>query len=175
LRLIPPLFIAPLSNFKKMKKLLAAVASFIFLQPITAQRTANTTIPTTVKSAFSGQFPDGDLQKWVTRKEGYIARFKKNGKKHHAYYSAEGHWKGTESSIRWVRHLPHLVKMGWKNSGYDGWYVHNIKKVETPDRQMYVLHVNNSTQLDANKVDVFREDRVLYFTPGGKLQFAVLL
>jgi hypothetical protein len=156
-----------------MKNLLAAVASFILLQPIPAKLSAQTTdnnkIPLHVTTAFSGKFPDGDLKKWEVRKEGYIARFKKDGRKHYAYYSAEGHWKATESPVRWTRHLPHPVKTAWNNSGYAGWYVHNIKKIETPDQRLYVIHVNNSSLLDANKVDNFKEDHVLYFSPEGEL------
>jgi hypothetical protein len=152
-----------------MKNLLAAIASFILLQPLTAQTREDNSIPQAVTTAFSDKFPDGDLQKWETRKEGYIARFKKDGKKHTAYYSAEGHWKGTESKIRWTRHLPAPVKAAWENSGYADWYVHNIKKIETPDQRLYVLHVNNTSRLDANKVENFKEDHILYFTPDGEL------
>jgi hypothetical protein len=152
-----------------MKNLLAAFASFILLQPISAQNTDNNKIPQAVKTSFSGKFPDGDLKKWEVRKEGYIARFKKDGKKQYAYYSAEGHWKGTESPIRWTRHLPDPVKTSWMNSGYAGWYVHNIKKIETPDQRLYVLHVNNTSLLDGNKVDNFKEDHLLYFNTEGEL------
>ena len=155
-----------------MKKLLAAIASVIILQPVSIKLSAQTVeekVPAAVSQAFSGKFPDGDLKKWEVRKEGYIARFKKDGRKYHAYYSHEGHWKGTESPIRRTRHLPDSVKTAWENSGYVGWYVHNIKKIETPDQRWYVLHVNNSPLLDGNKIDNFKEEQVLYFTPAGKL------
>lgn len=152
-----------------MKKLLAAFASFILLQPLSAQTTEKNVIPHAVKASFSGHFPDGDLKKWEVRKEGYIARFKKDGRKHYAYYSPEGQWKGTESSIRWTRHLPDPVKTSWKNSGYAGWYVHNIKKLETPGQRYYVLHLNNTPHLDGNKADNFKEDHLLFFTPDGLL------
>lgn len=76
---------------------------------------------------------------------------------------------GTESSIKRTRHLPVAVQAAWKNSGYSDWYVHNIRKIETPEQQLYVLHLNNGTLLDANKYDAFKEDHVLYFTREGAL------
>lgn len=105
-----------------MKKFLAVLASFIFLQPIIAQTPANQT------------------------------------------------HKEKEVNIKWTRHLPQPVRTAWEKSSYAGWYVHKIKKIETPGQQSYyVLHVNNTPLLDANKVDNFREDQVLYFSPEGEL------
>ena len=155
-----------------MKNLLAAIASFIFIQTVSAQSTVSTVIdevPAQVSKAFSGKFPEGDIKKWEKRNEGYVAHFKKDGKKHYAYYSHEGRWKGTESPIRRTRHLPAAVLTAWEKSSYIGWYVHNIRKLETPDQQLYVLHLNNGTLLDANKVDNFKEDHVLYYTQDGEL------
>jgi hypothetical protein len=37
------------------------------------------------------------------------------------------------------------------------------------------MHVNNASTLDANKVDAFKVEHVLYFTSGGKLVRTVLL
>jgi alkyl sulfatase BDS1-like metallo-beta-lactamase superfamily hydrolase len=161
-----------------MKKLLAAIASVILLQPFSTKLSAQVVdgkVPVAVSRAFSGKFPGGDLRKWEVRREGYIARFKKDGKKHYAYYSQEGHWKGTESPIRRMRHLPDSVKTAWESSGYAGWYVHNIKKIETPDQRLYVVHVNNSPTLDANKVDNFSVEHLLYYTSSGKLMRTMLL
>jgi hypothetical protein len=157
--------------FKKtaMKNLLAAIASFILIQSISAQSGVSKEVPQHVSSAFSGKFPEGELKKWETRNEGYVAHFKKDGKKHAAYYSQEGQWKGTESAVSRTRHLPAAVQTAWKSSGYSGWYVHNIKRIETPDQQLYVMHLNNGALLDSNKHDNFKEDHVLYFTREGEL------
>ena len=155
-----------------MKNLLAAIASFIFLQSVSGQSTVNKVngeVPARVSTAFSGKFPQGELKKWEKRKEGYVAHFRKDGKKHYAYYSHEGNWKGTESPVRRTRHLPAAVQSAWENSSYVGWYVHNIRKIETPEQQLYVLHLNNGTLLDSNKFDAYKEDHVLYYTPDGNL------
>lgn len=152
-----------------MKKLFAAIASFILLQSSYAQSVVSNEVPNRVASAHSGKFPDGNVKKWEARKEGYVVHFKKDGKKQYAYYSPDGQWKGTETGISRTRHLPAAVKTAWENSGYLDWYVHNIRKIETPEQQLYVLHLNNGTLLDSNKYDAFKEDHVLYYTREGEL------
>lgn len=134
-----------------------------------AQKKEQAAVPKEVTQAFSAKFPDGDLKKWETRQEGYIAQFTRDGKKYYAYYSHQGDWKGTESRVKRTRHLPANVQTGWMNSGYAGWYVHNIKKIETPERPLYVLHLNNGPLLSSDKYDAFREDHVLTFTADGEL------
>jgi len=47
--------------------------------------------------------------------------------------------------------------------------VHAIKKINTPERQLFVLHVTNGPLLTADNHDAFREDHVLYYTPEGKM------
>ncbi len=137
-----------------MKKILAAIASFILLNQASAQSQSDT---------------PSNVTKWEIRKEGRIAHYKVDGRKHYAYYTHDGQWKATESPVRRTRHLPDAVQTAWKNSGYIGWYVHNIRKIETPGQSLYVLHLNNTVLLDANKVDNFKEDHVLYFTREGEL------
>jgi len=152
-----------------MKNLLAAIASVILIQSASAQSPVTTAVPQKVYAAFSGKFPGGEVKKWEMRKEGYVAHFKKDGKKQYAYYSHDGHWKGTESSVNRTRHLPAGVQIAWKSSGYNDWYVHNIRKIETPDQQLYVMHLNNGPLLSSDKHDAFKEDHVLYFTRDGEL------
>ena len=157
-----------------MKNLLAAIASFILIQSVStqsvsAQSTESNEVPKQVSKAFSGKFPESEPKKWELRKEGYVAHFKKDGKKHYAYYSTEGHWKGTETCVNRTRHLPVAVQTAWKNSGYNDWYVHNIRKIETPEQQLFVMHLNNGPLLSSDKHDAFKEDHVLYFTRDGEL------
>ena len=152
-----------------MKNLFVVIASVLLTQGVIAQKREQPAVPKEVVEAFSAKFPDGNVKKWETRKEGYIVRFTRDGKKYYAYYSHQGDWKGTESRIKWTRHLPANVQTGWKNSGYAGWYVHNIKKIETPERPLYVLHLNNGTLLSSEKVDAYKEDHVLTFSANGEL------
>lgn len=169
----PPVIIFSTRKIHEMKNLLAAIASFILLQQapvkLSAQTVESNEVPKRVIQAHSKKFPDSEIRKWEIRHDGYIALFRSNGKKHTAYYTPEGHWKATESTVKWTRHLPDPVKEGWKNSGYYTWYVHNMKKIETDGQRLYVLHVHNGPTLDANKIDAFGENHVLYFTQEGKL------
>ncbi len=152
-----------------MKKFLAAIASFILVQSVSAQ------VNTNISGQFSKQFPDTDVQKWEAKREGYVAHFRKEGQKWHAYYTADGEWVATESPVRRTKHLPEAVRTAWENSGYAAWYVHNIRKIETTGQPVYVLHLNNGTLLDANKIDNFKVDRVLYYSHDGQLIRSELL
>lgn len=144
-----------------MKKLLAAIASFILIQNVSAQSLPSDRVPKAVQSAFHTQFPPATLKKWEVRKEGYIAVFKVDGRKHYAYYTAGGKWVATETRVKRTRHLPESVRTAWLNSGYAHWYVHNIRKLETTDGHSYVMHLNSGSTLDANKVDALNLDHVL--------------
>lgn len=140
---------------------MAAIASFILIQGISAQSVSIENVPRSVQSAFYNQFPPASLKKWEVRKEGYIAVFKLDGRKQYAYYTADGKWVATETRVRRTRHLPADVHTAWLNSGYADWYVHNIRKLETADGHSYVMHLNSGSTLDANKVDALNRDHVL--------------
>ena len=144
---------------------------FLFQTIVMAQRVKVKVmdVPQQVKQSFTTQFPEGRLKKWESCKEGYIARFRQDGKLYFAYYSADGGWQGTERPVKWTRHLPKKVQEAWKGSGYVQWYVHEIRRINTPEKQLFVMHVTNSPLLNADNHDAFREDHVLYFTPEGKL------
>jgi hypothetical protein len=128
-----------------------------------------TTVPQIVIKSFSTQFPAGRLKKWELQQGVYIAAFRQDGKKLFAYYNADGSWRGTEAPIKWTKNLPDSVKAGWKVSGYYDWYVADIKRIETPEQPLYVLHVNNGTLLDADHHDAFLEEYLLYFSGKGEL------
>jgi len=144
-----------------MKKLLAAIASFILIQHASAQSIPVNQVPKPVQTAFYTQFPPATLKKWEVRKEGYIAVFKVDGRKHYAYYSADGKWVATETQVKRTRHLPGQVRTAWLNSGYADWYVRNIRKLETAEGHSYVMHLNSGSTYDANKVDALNEDHTL--------------
>ncbi|MES1249180.1 MAG: hypothetical protein ABUL46_00775, partial [Chitinophaga rupis] len=124
-----------------MKKSIVLVATAMLFQTMVAQSAGKAVPPTVVVKAFTTQFPDGKLKKWEERKQGYIAKFSRDGKKYFAYYSSDGAWQGTEAPIKWTKNLPDSVKSGWKTSGFYNWYVVDMKKIDTPDQPLYVLHV----------------------------------
>lgn len=134
-----------------------------------AQQRSTIDVPRQVAEAFHERFPDSKVQKWESRKEGFVARFHRGGKVWFAYYTADGAWKGTETPIKWTRDLPAAVKTGWKNSGYYNWKVEDIKKIETPEQPLYVLHVDNGSLLDSDHHDAFLEGYILFFSEKGEL------
>jgi hypothetical protein len=140
---------------------MAAIASFILIQHISAQTISIDKVPSSVQSAFYSQFPPATLKKWEVRKEGFIAVFKIDGRKQYAYYTPDGKWVATETRIKRTRHLPKEVHSAWLNSGYAHWYVHNIRRLETAEGRSYVMHLNDGTTLDANKYDAFNKDHIL--------------
>ena len=152
-----------------MKNVFFLLIVAMLSQSMTAQGDSTLVVPQKVVTAFTTQFPNAHLKKWEQRTEGYIADFRQDGKKYFAYYTGEGAWKGTESPIKWTRQLPAAVKEGWKTSGYYSWYVEDIKKIQTPEQPLYVLHVDNGTLLDADHHDAFREEYVLFFSEKGEL------
>ena len=144
-----------------MKKILAAVASFMLIQHLSAQTISTDKVPKPVQSAFYTQFPPASLKKWEVRKQGFIAVFEVDGRKKYAYYTPDGKWVATESRVRRTRHLPKEVRTAWLNSGYADWYVYNIRKLETPEGHSFVMHLNSGSTLDANKIDAFNRDHTL--------------
>src|SRR5215467_13829647 len=107
-----------------MKKALFIMTAILLIQNgMAAQKISEAQVPAPVTQAFHSKFPDSKVQKWESRKEGYIARFHHEGRTWFAYYAADGTWKGTETPIKWTRNLPDAVKAGWKNSGYYNWKV----------------------------------------------------
>lgn len=152
-----------------MKKFLAAIATVMLIQQASAQTSTQTNeqtvnnekIPASVQTAFYTQFPPASLQKWLVRKEGFIAVFKKDDKKQYAYYTHDGKWVATETRVKRTRHLPPAVREAWLNSGYAAWYVYNIHKVETPEGRWYRMHLNDGSLLDANHVDAHNRDHFL--------------
>jgi Putative beta-lactamase-inhibitor-like, PepSY-like len=152
-----------------MKKFLVIVLIVALSENMFAQNDTAVIVPSLVATAFTTRFPDAKLKKWEQRKEGYIAKFTRSGKGYFAYYAADGSWKGTEMPIKWTKNLPDSVKSGWKNSGYYNWYVEDIKKIETPEQPLYVLHVDNGSLLDSDHHDAYREEYLLYFSGHGDL------
>lgn len=152
-----------------MKKVLIVLVIALLSEGMIAQKDSAFAVPRQVTTAFTAQFPAGRLKKWEQRKEGYVAVFRQDRKRYFAYYAADGNWKGTETPIKWTKNLPDSVKAGWKISGYYDWYVEDIKKIETPEQPLYVLHVDNGSLLDADHHDAFREEYLLFFSAKGEL------
>lgn len=134
-----------------------------------AQKIDNKDVPKHITAAHSSKFPDGKIRHWERSQEGYLVRFQVDGKNYQSSYGANGAWQSTESVIKRTKSLPQHVKEAWAKSGHYDWYVNEIRAVQTPDREVYIMHVNNGPTLDANKYDAFLEHRLLYFGVDGTL------
>ncbi|HMH24568.1 MAG TPA: hypothetical protein VK563_22460 [Puia sp.] len=152
-----------------MKKVFVIVTVLFLTQDMFAQQDRQEEIPQHIVTAHSTKYPDVKVDKWKTKKEGYHASFMLDGKKRNAHYTASGVWKGTETKIRWTRHLPEKVQAGWGSSGHINWKVNAIRHLETPGTQLYVLHLSNGSLLDSDHHDAYLEERILYFSPDGEL------
>lgn len=151
-----------------MKKILIVFSVALLFQFMIVQAAERGSVPQVLVKAFAARFPEGQLQKWETRQEGYIATFRQDGKTLHAYFTAAGDWKGTETPVKWTKHLPENVQAGWKQSEYAGWYVESIRKIETPEQPLYALHVNNSPVLNSERIDAYLEEHVVFFNANGE-------
>ena len=152
-----------------MKKIIVVLVVAMTFQYMMAQAAGPVVVPQAVSQAFTARFPDGQLKKWETRKEGFVAVFREHGKTWFAYYTADGSWKGTETPIKWTKNLPQAVRAGWLKSDYASWYVQDIKSIRTPEGLLYALHVDNSSVLDSEHKDAFREEYVIFFNEKGEI------
>ena len=153
-----------------MKKLIVVLVVALMSQSMVAQADTAVVVPQAVAKAFITQFPQGKLKKWEQNKEGYIAVFRQKGKKISVRYSADGTWGSTETTIApWLWNLPDSVKKGWRKTQYAGWKVAHITRIDQPDGQLYTLDVNNSPELDAEHVNNFEVEWMLFFNAKGEL------
>ena len=126
-------------------------------------------VPDNTVKAFKQQYPNENKAKWIMEKDTSIADFKMNGHKNMAYYRSDGQWIKTETKIPWTKDLPTAVDNAWKNSDYASWYIATIKEVQYPDKNVYVMKVQQDCgpegSIPGDCLDVYK----LYFDPGGSL------
>lgn len=151
-----------------MRKIILLLAVVCLSKMLFAQSENHPVIPQATLSSFSARYPGETVQQWKPVKNGYTAKFVRDGKKHVAYFSAEGDWVKTERKIKWTRNLPASVKKGWEKTGYAHWYVEKMHEVNSPGEQVYVMSVNNTPTLPAERHS-FSEAHKLYFNTSGDL------
>lgn len=153
-----------------MKKVFIVLIVALMSQSMIAQADTAVVVPPAVTKAFSTQFPQGKLKKWEQNKDGYTAVFKQDGKKTAVFYTADGTWASTETTIApWLWNLPDAVKKGWRKTQYAGWKVEHITKIDKPGEVLYVLDVNNSPELDAEHMYNFSVEWKLLFNEKGDM------
>jgi len=122
-----------------------------------------------VLKSFAKQYPNEFNAKWKIRNDTSIADFKMNGRKNMAYYLADGQWIKTETKIPWTKDLPTAVDNAWKNSDYTSWYVSAIKEVVYPDKNVYVMKVQQDCGPEGSIPGDCLHAYKLYYKPDGSL------
>jgi len=122
-----------------------------------------------VLSSFKQQYPQESAWKWIVRNDTSIAEFKMDKSKKMAYYLPNGVWVKTETKIPWTKDLPVPVDKSWKESDLSSYYVSMIKDVKYPDKEMYVMKVQEDCGPDGSIpgdcLDIYK----LYYNPDGSL------
>jgi hypothetical protein len=157
-----------------MKKIIILLAIALFSETMIAQAhpaaTSNAVEPPqAVAAAMATRYPNAQVRKWAEKQDTYFARFRWKGKKTYAYFNADGSWKGTEMSMKWSWNLPEKVRQAWRHSDFAAWYPMDITRIETPDRILYALHVNNSPLLDSDHSQIDHDEFVIFFNENGEL------
>ena len=126
-------------------------------------------VPDNVLKSFSKQYPQGSVRAWVVKNDTCIAEFKTYKSKNVAYYLPDGQWIKTETKIPWTKDLPMAVNMSWKYSDLASWYVATIKEVKYPDKDLYVMEVQQDCgpegSIPGDCLDVYK----LYYESDGSL------
>jgi len=134
---------------------------------------AQTTPPADVLQQFAVMYPDTHVRTWT--QEGvdlWMVTFKdKDDKtKDMAYFKKNGDWVKTETKIPIVADLPNSVAMGWRRTDFNDWLVDNMKEVKYPNRDLYVITVEQGCGGYAYSMpNDCSEAYNLYFTRSGTL------
>jgi hypothetical protein len=152
-----------------MQKIILLLAMTTLSKVMVAEKGDTPAIPQNVVSAFSAKYPAVKAEHWKAGKEAYTVKFTLDGKKSQAYYSADGAWIKTEKKIKWTWNLPAVVKAGWEKTEYVGWYVENMKEIDSQGETVYVMQVNNWPVVSGEHYYNFQETDRLYFSGTGKL------
>ena len=142
---------------------------FILMLSIVEYDSADGQVPDNVLKSFSQQYPQGSVRGWVVKNDTCIAEFRMYKSKNMAYYLPDGQWIKTETKIPWTKDLPMAVNMSWKNSDLASWYVATIKEVKYPDKDLYVMEVQQDCgpegSIPGDCLDVYK----LYYESDGSL------
>jgi hypothetical protein len=155
-----------LINSTKMKKIIF-ISTAILLGTLTlAQAKA---IPQNVTVAFTAKYPNAVIKKWKQTDNHFAAEFSIDNKRAVAFYSADGNWERTETKIKWTWNLPSAVHQTLDKNGSLRFYIMDMKKVETPNGVIYIVHYNDGNTLDSDHHDAFTQYFLLHISETGEL------
>ncbi len=119
-------------------------------------------------SSFKNKYPNESVKTIKHKHDGYMVVFMDSNKKSKAYFDSKAKWQKTETGLRW-KEVPDSVKIGLNRSEYRGWAIQDSKRVETPNRIIYAIEVDNGNTLDRDHAISFSKNCYVDFTPSGKL------
>jgi hypothetical protein len=119
---------------------------------------------------FSAKYPQALVKNWKEKQSNYLVRFTMDGKKYQASYSKDGNWLMTERNVKHMATLPPDLRTYLKSNGYASWNIDDMKKIHSPGKDEYQLHVDNHSGSPFRYSDaVSADDRMLSFDVRGKL------
>ncbi len=152
-----------------MKKIIFMSVAIVLANVLFAQAANKTNDLQNVQHVFSAKYPNAISGKWKQNDSNYFVAFNDNNKKSIAYYSLDGKWKKTETKIKWIKNLPAAVQDEMGKKGFLAWTVMDMKKSETAESTLYVVHINDGNTLDSDHHDAFTQYFMLYFSESGEL------
>jgi hypothetical protein len=149
-----------------MKKIIFVATTILTVASSLAQ--ANT-IPQNVTASFSAKYPTATAKKWKQSENNFLVTFAADSKRSVAFYSTDGNWIKTETKIKWIKNLPEAVKKSLDQRGFLRYYITNMKKIESPEGNQYLVEVNDGNTYDADRHDALTQYYRLYFDENGDL------
>jgi hypothetical protein len=108
---------------------------------------------------FKGRFAEAKDEKWFTLKDGFMSYFTLDGYGVRACYDKKGRW---QYSLRFSSEnkLPHDIRAVVKSTYYD-FTITIVETVEVPGQRVYLVHLEDATQIKIVRVSEEGEMSVL--------------
>jgi hypothetical protein len=126
------------------------------------------TVPPAVKANFASKYPQAHVKNWGKDHNEFVAAYKLNNKRCHAFFAQNGVWLSTETDIR-IKDLDPAIKTYLKDSKYASYHIDRVEDVDSPGSPLYLVEVDNNS---GNKVMYDNlgsfDDELLYFDHTGQ-------
>jgi|GEM_PF-6149349 len=137
--------------FTAMKKIFSFLIGICLASQISfaQQNLMESEVPPQSSKAFHEKYPDAVILSWNKSDSDYHANYKLDDEVFDAYFSADGQWLRTESTI-YSEDLPEAVITYKKSSKYKSWDIGNVKLIDTPTKgktykvEMYDMEYNQA-------------------------------
>jgi hypothetical protein len=153
---------------KTLKTLILAAAMGMISYHTMAQK--GNGVPQPVIADFSSKYPGVQVKNWKTEKNQYVASFRMNRRQCRAFYAMNGDWLNTEVEMRHIKNLSPDIRAALRHSRYASYHIDEVKRLRTPNEEMYILEVDNNSgnKMIYDNVGSF-DDQLLYFNHNGRL------